>query len=426
MTEKNQNKQEHSKAAILDAIDSCRNEIISNPENTTLYIKLAELYELNDNQEEAIYAYQTATQKDPKNLESHYRLGLIYHKKGLHNRAIDSLEMALELDLKNKKIWNNLGYIHWEKGEWDRARLCYEKAQEIEPNDAQTKRNLSSLNYLLGKFEIAQDLIQQVFTEGKEKNIEDRIQLASCLAVLRKYKEASVHYKIALEKQPKNARLLNAFANCLHALGDPKKASDYYTLSLELESDNIDFNFNYAEFLYKEGHLKEATKLFEKIIAQEPEDIETLKYLADCLEEEDTKKSLDLFQKIINIEPDNIDALKKIAAIQEKHQLPNENSIVRQKIHKLKPNDWDNNYELGKIYLDKNQILEAWDLLKYNPKIEKKDIKLILRIAENFQFQKDTSSERFFKTSPVKLIGFSKHCSGVVKFKKTIAQKYLK
>ena len=59
MTEKNQNKQEHSKAAILDAIDSCRNEIISNPENTTLYIKLAELYELNDNQEEAIYAYQT-------------------------------------------------------------------------------------------------------------------------------------------------------------------------------------------------------------------------------------------------------------------------------------------------------------------------------------------------------------------------------
>ena len=103
MTEKNQNKQEHSKAAILDAIDSCRNEIISNPENTTLYIKLAELYELNDNQEEAIYAYQTATQKDPKNLESHYRLGLIYHKKGLHNRAIDSLEMALELDLKTRK-----------------------------------------------------------------------------------------------------------------------------------------------------------------------------------------------------------------------------------------------------------------------------------------------------------------------------------
>ena len=85
--------------------------------------------------------------------------------------------------------------------------MCYEKAQEIEPNDAQTKRNLSSLNYLLGKFEIAQDLIQQVFTEGKEKNIEDRIQLASCLAVLRKYKE--VHYKIAL------ARLLTLIFNMI-------------------------------------------------------------------------------------------------------------------------------------------------------------------------------------------------------------------
>ncbi len=393
MTEKNQNKQEYSKVEILDAIDSCRNEIIRNPEDTALYIKLAGFYELDDNQAEAIHAYQTATKKDPKNLESYYRLGLIYHKEGLHNRAIDSLEMALGLDLKNKKIWNNLGYIHWEKGEWDRARLCYEKALEIEPKDKQTKRNLSALNYLLGKFEIAQDLIQQVFKENKEKTTEDRMQLASCLVALKKYKEASEHYKKALAAQPENAHLLNGFASCLYELGNTKTASSHYKKSLKLEPDNIDFNFNYAEFLYKEGELKEATKLFEKILTQEPEDIETLKYLAECLEEVDTKKSLEFFQKIIKIEPDNIDALKKIAAIQEKHQLSNENSIVRQKIHNLKPNDWENNYELGKIYLEKNKILEAWDLLKYNSKLEKKDTELILRIAENFQFHKDTSNE---------------------------------
>ena len=393
MTEKNQNKQGYSKTEILDAIDSCRNAIIRNPEDTSLYIKLAEFYELDGNQAEAIHAYQTVTKKDSKNMESYYRLGLIYHKGGLHNRAIDSLEMALELDYKNKKIWNNLGYIHWEKGEWDRARLCYEKALEIEPKDKQTKRNLSALNYLLGRFEIAQDLIQQVFKENKEKTAEDRMQIASCLAALKKFNEASEHYKKALAEQPKNARLLNSFAACLYELDDSKTASSHYKKSLELEPDNIDFNFNYAEFLYKEGAFKEATKLFEKIIAQEPEDIESLKYLADCLEEEDTKKSLDLFQKIIKIDPDNIDALNKIASIQEKHQLPNENFIVRKKIHNLKPNDWKNNYELGKIYLEKNKILEAWDLLKYNPKIEKKDTELILRIAENFQFHKDTSNE---------------------------------
>ncbi len=393
MKKKNKTKNNHSPAEILEAINSCREEIIRNPENAALYIKLAELQELDGNQIEAIHAYQTATQKDPKNLESYYRLGLIYHKQGLHNRAIDSLEMALELDLKNKKIWNNLGYIHWEKGEWDRARLCYEKALEIEPEDKQTKRNLSSLNYLLGKFEIAENLIQQVFKEEKEKNIEDRMQLASCLVALKKYKEASDHYKKVLEKQPENARLLNAFASCLQALGDTKKASDYYTKSLRIQPDNIDFNFNYAEFLYEEGKFKEAAKLFKTILAQEPEDIETLKYLAGCLEESDSKKSLELFQKVVKLDPDNIFALKKIAAIQEKNQLPNENSVIRQKIHSLKPNDWDNNYELGKIYLEQNKILKAWDLLKYNPKIEKENIKLILRIAENFQFNKDSSNE---------------------------------
>ena len=43
--------------------------------------------------------------------------------------------------------------------------------------------------------------------------------------------------------------------------------------------------------------------------------------------------------------------------------------------------------------MEKNKILEAWDLLKYNPKIEEKDIPLILRIAENFQFNEDSSNE---------------------------------
>ena len=115
-----------------------------------------------------------------------------------------------------------------------------------------------------------------------------------------------------------------------------KKALDYYTKSLKLEPDNIDFNFNYAEFLYEEGKLKEATKLFETILAQEPEDIETLKYLASCLENSDSKKSLELFQKMLKLEPSNLFALKKIAFIQEKNQLSAENSVIRQKIHLLK------------------------------------------------------------------------------------------
>ena len=57
MTEKNQNKQGYSKTEILDAIDSCRNAIIRNPEDTSLYIKLAEFYELDGNQAEARASY---------------------------------------------------------------------------------------------------------------------------------------------------------------------------------------------------------------------------------------------------------------------------------------------------------------------------------------------------------------------------------
>ena len=73
-----------SPAEILEAINSCRDEIIKNPESAALYIKLAELHELDDNQAEAIHAYQTATKKDPTHLEGYYRLGLI--KKAIYTK----------------------------------------------------------------------------------------------------------------------------------------------------------------------------------------------------------------------------------------------------------------------------------------------------------------------------------------------------
>ena len=43
MTEKIQNIQEYSKVEILDAIDSCRNEIIRNPEDTALIHKVSRI-----------------------------------------------------------------------------------------------------------------------------------------------------------------------------------------------------------------------------------------------------------------------------------------------------------------------------------------------------------------------------------------------
>lgn len=383
-----------SKKDIFNEIEKIKEQILQTPEDSNLYIKLGELYDLNDNQMEAIHAYQQATQKDRKNIQSYYKLGLIYHKSGFRERAIDSLETALGIDNKDYKIWNNLGFIHWELNALKNAKLCYDKAREINPTSVEILRNIATLNYSLENYEESLEAIQTAIKHSDKENAGDLIQLAMCLSSLDKKEEALNIYEKIITIQPDDPGLLNNYANCLVLLGrNDETVGDIYKKALELDPDNHNISFNYAEYLYKKGEVDKSSNLFQEVLRKNPHDLESLQYVALCYEKNNPQESLKIYQKIFEINPNDFNTLYKIASIQEQYEMTKDSIKNRKRIFALKPNHWENNLKLGKHYLTQRDIKNAWDLLKYNPKIGENDVCLLLQIAEAFQYNKNYTTE---------------------------------
>ena len=378
---------------ILNEIDACRESIVKDPKNLELHMRLAHFLELGNNLQEAIQIYQSIVQTDSQHKKAYYRLGLCYSKSGFKNRAIDSLEAVLELDLTNAEIWANLGFIHWEMQNLDRARLCYVKAHENNPDDEKILQSYSLINYLIGNKEKALDSAKKLLKISKKNSIENILHLALCYNSLEKYKDAKKYYEEALSRNYDDSVFFNNYANCLKALKNFSKAEEFYLKSLQKDSNNTNFIFNYAEFLYQQKRVEESIPYFQKILQSNPNDIDALQYLADFYKEKNPKESLKLYQKVLKINSKNINALNAIANIQEKYEMYKESTTNRKRIYAIKKNHWENNFKLGKIHLKNKKIIEGWEMLKYNPFVDKKEIGLLEKLANSFSYQKKYHDE---------------------------------
>lgn len=386
-------KVKYSPQELLNEIEYCREEIVKNPENINLYLQLAHFLELNDNLPEAIQTYQAITQKEPQHKKAYYRLGLCYNKSGFKNRAIDSLEAVLTIEPENLEVWCNLGYIYWEINDLNKAKLCYFKAYKLDAKNNKVLQSLSLLYYLLEDYQKALDLAKELEQISSEKNNERAMHLAMCYVAVKEYKKANLLYEKILNENLENSTFLNNYANCLKALKQFQKAEEYYLKSLEKEQKNPNFHFNYGQFLYEQGKKELSISHFQEVLRQDPEDIESLQYLAKLFEEKNPKEALKIYKKILTINPSNINALYTIANIQDRFEMYKESTRNRQKVYTIKKNHWENNLKLSQVFFKTKKITEGWGMLKFNPLITKEHLPLLEQISQSFQYHKNYLAE---------------------------------
>jgi tetratricopeptide (TPR) repeat protein len=123
--------------------------LLTNPENTKTeqawgHALQAELYHMEDNQEEAIFTAKRAVALDPENATMQHVLGealLEGHKDGKEiyytnflNEAIVAFEKNLETQ-KQAHSYYLLGVAYWYKGEKNKAKELWQTGLEIIPSD---------------------------------------------------------------------------------------------------------------------------------------------------------------------------------------------------------------------------------------------------------------------------------------------------
>ncbi len=93
----------YSEEEVRNRIITFKSVTAQNPQNDRAWSRLAKHYELINENENAIEAYQRALALVPDNSDYHYRLGLVYSTEGLYEDAVESLKVALAFD-ENESI----------------------------------------------------------------------------------------------------------------------------------------------------------------------------------------------------------------------------------------------------------------------------------------------------------------------------------
>lgn len=203
-------------------------------------------------------------------------------------QALRAYEKASELDPENSNAWNRQANIYRRLKQFNKAEVAYKKVQALEnqgeSNDALSFANLGLLNQSKGDLVAAEeaflqalDIYETTNTANNEAGIASTSQnLASLYIQTKNLKFAEKYYLKALksyieqDKPESIATIYSALGSLKQAMNDTEKALFYYENALEVSlknnfQDNIaNLYSNLGILAQQNGDLEKSKQYFEK------------------------------------------------------------------------------------------------------------------------------------------------------------------
>ena len=226
------------------AIAAFQRSIEKSPNNLEAFVGLASAYEYAHKPEEAKTTFQTAISKNPNFWLGYSEAGAFYYGQKNYEQALYHWLRLKQLLPRNVKNLENLGNVFLKLQRYDQAKFHYEEAIKIAPS-ADAYAGLGSVNYWNEDFVGAADAYQKAVQLAPESplylgNLGDALRM-----IEGRKTEAVQAYESAITKLKK-------------------------VTSLDLESAETPLLM--ADWLSKiGGHEKEARQYFELAMKREPE-----------------------------------------------------------------------------------------------------------------------------------------------------------
>ena len=293
----------------------------------------------------------------------------------------------------------DIAYNMHTSGNLEEAKSVYEKLLSINPDDLDVKNLYAQLNVSLKNFDLALELLQDVYSKTKFDEI--LVNIAKVYMHKSDYKKAIDTFEMLKVKDISTIKLT---ALSFLKLSDYKKAielyqtlitmeqisfSDLFNLSLayhyseqyiealdiakkayELSKDDVQLNIHIASIYEKIGNYKEAITHFEFSLSKVI-DIKIIYRVAILYEKiGDDESAIAYLNEILNIDEKNKDALLKIATIYKNYD-KNVTVDIFNKLLEIYPDDISLIEYLCTIYFDMllhNEALAlALKLIQHDP-----------------------------------------------------------
>ncbi|MDA0772027.1 MAG: tetratricopeptide repeat protein [Cyanobacteria bacterium] len=308
-----------------EAIVSYNKAIELDPKDHKTRFNLARLYHDSLEFDLAKEGYQKVLEQKPDDVETLFYLAVLEHEQGNIEIATkyyiglltEQLSVAANLPAQGKLIKNNVHYnlavAYKATNEFEKAESNFEKLLDEETQQAgfdKTKDVLKELSFIkiaLGKDEEAEkiindwlrkdpanvearnlyaDFLVHVSKERKavdqlrlasvlDQTIESRLKLANLLHAQNNLYEALAEYQMILQANPENLNALLGAANNFKALGFKDEAINIYKKASESHPEDVLANYNYGLLLQESNELAIAIKHYEKVLAINPNFLQT-------------------------------------------------------------------------------------------------------------------------------------------------------
>jgi tetratricopeptide (TPR) repeat protein len=232
---------------------------------------------------EAIIEYANVVKIDPKDADAYYRLALSHLKVGEHTslqQAYVALSRAVELDKTNRDAQLKLGEIYLLGNEPTKAR---EQAEIILVSTPQNQEGL----ILKGRSLMNEKRYQEAIVELKKaievepKNMGTYIELARAYMFSGNPDAAEATLKQALSVDPHSIEILFALADFHLTRGKPDQAELIYKQALESSPQNEQVYYRQASLYQRLSKWPEVEATLQKLITLKPTDEKPHIYLGD-------------------------------------------------------------------------------------------------------------------------------------------------
>ncbi len=195
--------------------------------------------------EEAIEEYQKAIYWDHYTLKAYYRLAYAYAETKKIDEALATYLQLKEIAPDYADIHYNLGSLYLRTGKWENAREELQRAIELNPYEPKTHCNLGAVYMQLGEVDNAITEYQHsISAQNEKKRINPKladfvggyIGLGDIYYSQKQWEEASENYKMAVQLDKENAKILVKLGNSYFNMQDFRNAKKIYEEALHTDS----------------------------------------------------------------------------------------------------------------------------------------------------------------------------------------------
>ncbi len=243
------------------------------PQSDTLAFNRGNALKVLGRREEAIAAFQAATEAAPENPAAFYNLGLLYQQGQCFEEAESAYRRAIEVRHDYVAAWNNLGALYHEQGRHDDAESALHQALGHDPDFGDALFNLARL-------------------------VREQGRVGEAEALLRRYLDQN-------SDQDQAHRLLG---DLLMAQGRTELAIDSYRAAIDLDRNFFDAHVNLGAAYSELDRVEEAEAAFRHAMALKPDDVLVRRNLASLLQRCGRgAEAVSVYDEALRLAPDSVE-----------------------------------------------------------------------------------------------------------------------